>query len=60
MRSGVPFSLAFSEVWHYTFGFATRDLAEKGFYANPRAGGYRYPGHVPLVWTTPVVNAPGQ
>jgi hypothetical protein len=59
MRSGVPFSLAFSEVWHYTFGFATKVLAENGFYANPRAAGNRYQGYVPLVWTTPVLKSPG-
>jgi hypothetical protein len=59
MRSGVPFSLAFSEVWHYEFGFATRALAESGFYANLRAAGNRYRGYVPLVWTTSVLKAPG-
>jgi hypothetical protein len=59
MRSGVPFSLAFSEVWHYEFGFATRALAESGFYANPRAAGNRYQGYVPLVWTASVLKAPG-
>ncbi|MGC1372329.1 MAG: hypothetical protein WA824_09345, partial [Candidatus Sulfotelmatobacter sp.] len=50
MRNGVPFSLVFSEVWHYEFGFATKFLAESGFYANPRALGNRYEGYVPLVW----------
>ena len=59
MRSGVPFSLAFSEVWHYEFGFATRALAESGFYANPRAASSQYQGYVPLVWTTSVLKAPG-
>lgn len=58
MRSGVPFSLAFSEVWHYEFGFATKYLAESGFYANPRATANRYQGYVPLVWETPVLKAP--
>ena len=59
MRNGVPFSLAFSEVWHFTFGFATKELAESGFYANPRALGNRYQGYVPLVWTTTILTAPG-
>ena len=59
MRSGVPFALAFSEVWHYTFGFAAKNLAESSFYANPRAAGNRYQGYVPLVWATPVLKAPG-
>jgi hypothetical protein len=59
MRSGVPFALAFSEVWHYEFGFATKSLAESGFYANPRAQGNRYEGYVPLVWENSVLKGPG-
>lgn len=52
MRNGLPFSLVFSEVWHYEFGFAAKSLAESGFYANPRAPGNRYEGYVPLVWAS--------
>lgn len=59
MRNGVPFSLAFSEVWHLEFGFATKSLAESGFYANPRAPGNRYEGYVPLVWASSVLRTPG-
>ena len=59
MRNGLPFSLAFSEAWHYTFGFASKSLAESGFYANPRAKGNRYEGYVPLVWASSVLKAPG-
>ena len=59
MRNGVPFSLAFSEVWHYEFGFATKSLAESGFYANPRAQGNRYVGYVPLVWANSLLKGPG-
>lgn len=59
MRNRLPFSLAFSEVWHYEFGFATKSLAESGFYANPRAQGSRYEGYVPLVWASSVLKIPG-
>jgi len=59
MRNGVPFSLVFSEVWHYVFGFASKSLAESGFYANPRAASSRHVGYVPLVWATSVLKAPG-
>ena len=59
MRNGVPFPLAFSEVWHYEFGFATKSLAESGFYANPRAPGNRYGGYVPLVWASSLLVGPG-
>jgi hypothetical protein len=59
MRNGLPFSLVFSEVWHYEFGFATKSLAESGFYANPRAQGARYEGYIPLVWASSVLKGPG-
>lgn len=59
MPNGVPFSLAFSEVWHYEFGFATKSLSESGFYANPRAQGNRYEGYVPLVWASSLLTGPG-
>ena len=59
MRNGVPYSLAFSEVWHYVFGSATKSLAESGFFANPRAQASRYAGYLPLVWASSVLRAPG-
>jgi hypothetical protein len=52
LKNGMPFNLVFGEVWHYVFGFATKDLAESGFYVNPRAPGWPYPGYVPVVWAT--------
>ncbi len=58
-RNGLPFSLAFSEVWHYVFGFATKSLAESGFYANPRAQGSLHDGYVPLVWASSLLRGPG-
>ncbi|HVO62161.1 MAG TPA: hypothetical protein VMT53_14580 [Terriglobales bacterium] len=58
MRNGVPFSLMFSEAWHYTFGFATKRLAETGFYANPHEHGSRYDGYAPLVWANSVLKGP--
>ncbi|MGA2859948.1 MAG: hypothetical protein ABSE40_24020 [Candidatus Sulfotelmatobacter sp.] len=57
MRNGLPFSLVFSEVWHYEFGFAAKSLAESGFYANPRAPGNRYEGYVPLVWASSLLKS---
>jgi hypothetical protein len=58
MRNGVPFALAFSEVWHAVFGYATRELAEDGFYANPRSAAASYPGYMPLVWQNDVMQGP--
>jgi hypothetical protein len=60
MHNGVPFSLAFSEVWHYTFGFATKCLAESNFYANPRSERNRYQGYMPLVWENSVLKGPNK
>lgn len=58
MRNGVPFELAFSEVWHDIFGVATRALAASGFYADPRADGRRFHGYVPLVWSSSLYDMP--
>jgi len=60
MRNGLPFTLVFNEVWHYTFGFATKSLAEAGFYTNPRVPGNRYEGYVPLVWTSSLLQGPSE
>ncbi len=59
MRNGLPFTLVFSEVWHYEFGFAAKSLAESGFFANPRAKGNRHEGYVPLVWSSGLLKMPG-
>ncbi len=60
IRNDLPFTLVFNEVWHYTFGFATKSLAEAGFYTNPRAPGNRYEGYVPLVWANSLLLGPGE
>jgi hypothetical protein len=39
-------------VWHYVFGFASKPLAEDGFYENPRRPGTIRPGYVPFVLLT--------
>jgi hypothetical protein len=38
-------------VWHYVFGFASKPLAEDGFYENPRRAGHDTPGLCPLCAT---------
>jgi hypothetical protein len=52
LRNGLTFPLVFSEVWHYTFGFASKTLAEDGFYENPRGPGAHRRGYAPLVLPT--------
>lgn len=52
IRSGLPYEVVFNEIWHYTFGWTTKALAERGFYQNPRAAEYPHTGYVPLVWAS--------
>lgn len=54
MRSGLPFALPFSEVWHAVFGQATKQLAADRLYADPRAPASLHQGYVPLVWDASV------
>ena len=49
-RHGLPFKLAFSEVWHDVFGVATRDLAQSSFIRDPYGSESRFEGFVPFVW----------
>lgn len=49
MRNGLPFQLVFSEVWHDVFGFTSKILAERGFYADPYADD-AFEGFVPIIW----------
>lgn len=50
VRHGLPFELAFSEVWHDVFGIATRELAQSGFMRDPYGPESRFDGFVPFVW----------
>lgn len=50
VRHGLPFELAFSEVWHDTFGVAARELARSGFMRDPYGPESRFEGFVPFVW----------
>ena len=50
VRHGLPFELAFSEVWHDVFGVAARELARSGFMRNPYGPESNFDGFVPFVW----------
>lgn len=58
MENGLPFQLAFSEVWHYIFGLTAKKLAETGFYANPRSVDSPFNGFVPLVFDSSLHDLP--
>lgn len=50
VRFGVPYDQGFTQIWHYIFGSANRQLVEAGFLVNPYSEGRRYKGFVPVVW----------
>lgn len=50
VRNGVPYPLIFTQVWHYIFGIANRQLVEGGFFADPYADDRRFKGFIPAVW----------
>ena len=57
-KAGVDFRQTFSEVWHYVFGFATKELAERKFYTNPRESGRTHVGFVPVVFNAGLAPMP--
>jgi len=50
IRFGVPFAHAFTQIWHYVFGIANRQLVEAGLFGNPYADARKYKGFIPVVW----------
>jgi hypothetical protein len=57
-KAGVDFTQTFSEVWHYVFGSATKELAQRGFYTNPRDSNGTHAGFVPVVFRADLVPMP--
>ncbi len=57
-KAGVDFTQTFSEVWHYVFGSASKELALRGFYTNPREPGRTHVGFVPVVFQADLVAMP--
>jgi hypothetical protein len=50
LKHGVPYGVVYTEVWHFVFALANRELIEAGFLADPYAGNRRYKGFIPAVW----------
>jgi DNA-binding MarR family transcriptional regulator len=50
IRSGVPFEMVYTEVWHFVFAVANRTLAERGFFSDPYAEDRTFKGFLPAVW----------
>jgi hypothetical protein len=57
-RAGIDFTQTFSEVWHFVFGYATKQLAQRGFYTNPREPGRAHVGFVPVVFNADLAPMP--
>jgi len=57
-KAGVDFTQTFSEVWHYVFGSATKELAERKFYTDPRGPGRAHVGFVPVVFKADLASMP--
>ena len=49
-RAGVPYKEGFTEIWHYIFGAANRQMIEAGFLANPYDEQRPFKGFIPAVW----------
>jgi hypothetical protein len=57
-KAGVDFTQTFSEVWHYVFGSATKTLAERKFYTDPRGPDRAHLGFVPVVFKADLAPMP--
>ncbi len=49
-REGVPYAEGFTQIWHYVFGAANRQLVEAGLFANPYSDEQKHKGFIPTVW----------
>jgi DNA-binding MarR family transcriptional regulator len=59
LRNGVPFERVYTEVWHFVFGIANRELVKAGLFADPYAVGRRHKGFLPFIRTSDLdVSAP--
>lgn len=49
-RFDVPFERQFTQFWHYIFGAANHELAQRGYFSDQYADGRLWQGHTPMVW----------
>jgi hypothetical protein len=50
LRYGVPYQTVYTEVWHFLFGLANRDLVEEGLFCDPYSDDRSIQGFIPAVW----------
>jgi hypothetical protein len=59
MRNGVPYGEGFTQIWHYLFGIANRQLVEAGLFADPYAPPRKYKGYIPTAfWSNMTAKKP--
>jgi hypothetical protein len=50
LRYGIPYRQLFTEIWHYLFGMANRELVRSGHFADPYAEDRLYRGMIPFAF----------
>lgn len=50
VKYGVPYSVVYTEVWHYVFALANVELIEAGLMSDPYDEERRFKGFIPAVW----------
>jgi hypothetical protein len=50
LEYGVPYSVVYTDVWHFVFALANRKLVEAGLLADPYSKQRRHKGFIPAVW----------
>lgn len=58
LKYGVPLDESFTQIWHYIFGIANRQLVEAGVFADPYAENRKYKGFIPVVWHPSLARSP--
>ncbi len=50
VKSGVPYNVVYTEVWHFVFGLANQKLIEAGLLSDPYSATRRHKGFIPVIW----------
>ncbi|MBN8663630.1 MAG: hypothetical protein J0L83_03600 [Chitinophagales bacterium] len=54
MQHGIDYKIAFTEVWHFLFGYTNKFLCEAGFFVNPESPERFHKGYMPVIWHSEV------
>lgn len=59
LRYAVPYEQLFTEIWHYLFGLANRELVQSGQFADPYEDERVSKGMIPFAFETAVLGIQG-